>query len=81
MATTLTSSLSSNPKPSFFENKSSFHGSPISSKTLFPIKSAPQNLSITMSAATPPYDLDNFKFNPIKESIVSREMTRRYMTD
>eukprot|EP00252_Welwitschia_mirabilis_P009940 TRINITY_DN228_c0_g1_i1.p1 TRINITY_DN228_c0_g1~~TRINITY_DN228_c0_g1_i1.p1 ORF type:complete len:355 (+),score=13.35 TRINITY_DN228_c0_g1_i1:284-1348(+) len=27
------------------------------------------------------YDLQSFKFNPIKESIVSREMTRRYMTD
>lgn len=27
------------------------------------------------------YDLQSFKFDPIKESIVSREMTRRYMTD
>eukprot|EP00270_Netrium_digitus_P015210 TRINITY_DN52_c0_g1_i6.p1 TRINITY_DN52_c0_g1~~TRINITY_DN52_c0_g1_i6.p1 ORF type:complete len:359 (-),score=43.09 TRINITY_DN52_c0_g1_i6:273-1349(-) len=27
------------------------------------------------------YNLSNFKFAPIKESIVSREMTRRYMTD
>ncbi|KAM1186091.1 hypothetical protein PS2_014996 [Malus domestica] len=27
------------------------------------------------------YDLSAFKFDPIKESIVSREMTRRYMTD
>jgi len=35
-----------------------------------------------MSAASPPpYDLSSFKFQPIKESIVSREMTRRYMTD
>ena len=30
---------------------------------------------------TPPYDLKSFTFQPIKESIVSREMTRRYMTD
>jgi len=27
------------------------------------------------------YDLSNYKFEPIKESIVAREMTRRYMTD
>ncbi|KAG0319016.1 triosephosphate isomerase, partial [Podila horticola] len=29
----------------------------------------------------PQYDLNNLKFNPIKEADVSREMTRRYMTD
>ncbi|KAL0398729.1 UNVERIFIED_CONTAM: Thiamine thiazole synthase 2, chloroplastic [Sesamum radiatum] len=77
MATTLTSSLT---KAQFFDNKSSFHGSPLSTRAVQPIKSAPQNLAITMSAAAP-YDLDNFKFQPIKESIVAREMTRRYMTD
>lgn len=38
-------------------------------------------MSISASASSPPYDLDAFKFDPIKESIVSREMTRRYMTD
>ncbi|KAL2649292.1 hypothetical protein R1flu_017420 [Riccia fluitans] len=27
------------------------------------------------------YDLNNYKFAPIKEAIVAREMTRRYMTD
>jgi len=27
------------------------------------------------------YDVNNFQFAPIKESIVAREMTRRYMTD
>eukprot|EP00850_Spirogloea_muscicola_P004049 SM000017S02789 [mRNA] locus=s17:253227:254896:- [translate_table: standard] len=27
------------------------------------------------------YDLNNYKFQPIRESIVAREMTRRYMTD
>jgi len=31
--------------------------------------------------SSPPYDLNAFKFEPIKESIVSREMTRRYMMD
>ncbi|XP_022870067.1 thiamine thiazole synthase 2, chloroplastic [Olea europaea var. sylvestris] len=76
MATTLTSSLS---KSSFFDNKSSFHGSPLSNRVQS-IKSSQQNFSITMSASTP-YNLDNFKFQPIKESIVSREMTRRYMMD
>ncbi|KAL0353231.1 UNVERIFIED_CONTAM: Thiamine thiazole synthase 2, chloroplastic [Sesamum angustifolium] len=77
MATTLTSSLS---KAQFFDNKSSFHGSPLSTRAAQPIKSAPQNHAITMSAAAP-YNLDNFNFQPIKESIVAREMTRRYMTD
>lgn len=38
-------------------------------------------MSITISAASTPYDLNSFTFQPIKESIVSREMTRRYMTD
>lgn len=39
-------------------------------------------MSVSMSAdASPPYDLGSFSFNPIKESIVAREMTRRYMTD
>ncbi|XP_014492781.1 thiamine thiazole synthase, chloroplastic [Vigna radiata var. radiata] len=32
-------------------------------------------------ASPPPYDFSSFRFQPIKESIVSREMTRRYMTD
>ncbi|KAL8032807.1 hypothetical protein ABFX02_13G120800 [Erythranthe guttata] len=80
MATTLTSSSLS--KTQFFDaNKSSFHGSPVSTRAAaHPIKSGPQsNLSITMS--TTPYNLDSFNFQPIKESIVAREMTRRYMTD
>eukprot|EP00250_Pteridium_aquilinum_P011181 c19888_g1_i1 orf=626-1717(-) len=29
----------------------------------------------------PSYDLSSFKFEPIREAIVAREMTRRYMTD
>ncbi|KAK9155826.1 hypothetical protein Sjap_003306 [Stephania japonica] len=43
----------------------------------------PKQPTISMSLTTPPppYDLTSFKFSPIKESIVSREMTRRYMTD
>lgn len=31
--------------------------------------------------ADPKYDLESFKFEPIRESIVAREMTRRYMMD
>lgn len=81
MATTITSS----PKSAFLENKSSFYGSPVFSRVQpASIKSSSsKNFCITMSAAatTPHYDLDAFKFEPIKESIVSREMTRRYMTD
>ncbi|KAI4295854.1 hypothetical protein L6164_035854 [Bauhinia variegata] len=78
MATaTLTRSLSSNPKSSF---PSSFHGTPISSRFML-IKSASQPNTISMSLNSLPYDLESFKFQPIKESIVSREMTRRYMTD
>ncbi|KAG6411889.1 hypothetical protein SASPL_124542 [Salvia splendens] len=67
--TTLISSLSKS------HTKSPFHSSPI------PIKSTLRHIksSATISAAT--YNLDAFKFNPIKESVVSREMTRRYMTD
>ncbi|KAK9269562.1 hypothetical protein L1049_001338 [Liquidambar formosana] len=82
MASTLTSSLSSKPKTALFEaHQSSFHGMPISTPSrLQPIKSIPQNLSISMSTS-PSYDLNSFKFEPIKESIVSREMTRRYMMD
>ncbi|PIN13759.1 Protein involved in thiamine biosynthesis and DNA damage tolerance [Handroanthus impetiginosus] len=76
MATTLSSSIS---KTSFFDNKSSFYGSPLYTRATQPIKSARQNPSITM--ASTPYNLEDFKFRPIKESIVAREMTRRYMMD
>ncbi|KAM4101901.1 hypothetical protein ACB094_05G180800 [Castanea mollissima] len=78
MATTFTSSLT---KPSFLDNnKSCFHGTPVTTSRFTPIKSTPQNSTISMSL-TPPYDLKSFTFQPIKESTVSREMTRRYMTD
>lgn len=44
---------------------------------LQPLKYSP-NFSISASACPSYYDLNAFKFDPIKESIVSREMTRRY---
>lgn len=77
-STAFTSSVSSTTNSLF---DSSFHGAPMSPSLLRlqPIKSSrPNNLSISASAS-PPYDLNNFKFDPIKESIVSREMTRRYI--
>ncbi|XP_024160979.1 thiamine thiazole synthase, chloroplastic [Rosa chinensis] len=84
MASTLAaSSLSTKlQKPSLLE--SSFHGVPLA--RVQPLKAVSSNghgLSVSMSAggSTSAYDLSNFKFEPIKESIVSREMTRRYMTD
>ncbi|KAI3974622.1 hypothetical protein MKX01_029612 [Papaver californicum] len=80
MAITLTSPLSKTP---FLETQSSFHGIQIPSR-IQPIRSTSQNnssSSISMSSANQPYDLTAFKFEPIKESIVSREMTRRYMMD
>ncbi|NP_001312556.1 thiamine thiazole synthase, chloroplastic-like [Nicotiana tabacum] len=83
MASTLASSVVT--KTNFLDtHKSSFSGVPLFSQArLKPVKSAQQNMTISMSAdsSPPPYDLNAFSFNPIKESIVSREMTRRYMTD
>ncbi|KAH7569523.1 hypothetical protein ACOSP7_012968 [Xanthoceras sorbifolium] len=81
--TTLTTSLSSsNPRSSFLDHKSPFHGAPIATSRVTPIKSSSQNHTIISMSMTPPsYDINSFKFQPIKESIVSREMTRRYMTD
>uniref|UniRef100_A0ACD5Z8T6 Uncharacterized protein n=1 Tax=Avena sativa TaxID=4498 RepID=A0ACD5Z8T6_AVESA len=35
----------------------------------------------SISSSTPPYDFNAVKFKPIKESIASREMIRRYMAD
>ncbi|KAG6393748.1 hypothetical protein SASPL_144317 [Salvia splendens] len=67
--TTLISSLSKS------HTKSLFHGSPI------PIKSTPCHIKSSATISTAAYNLDTFKFNPIKEFVVSREMTRRYMTN
>ena len=78
IASTLTTKLQ---KPSLLHD-SSFHGTPLASPSSLRLKStAATSLTISASASQPPYDLNQFKFNPIRESIVSREMTRRYMTD
>lgn len=66
--------------PSFLSQKSSFHGT--TTLRLQPIRPHAGGARVSMSAASPPpYNLSSFTFQPIKESIVSREMTRRYMTD
>ncbi|KAK7312893.1 hypothetical protein VNO77_37123 [Canavalia gladiata] len=76
MASTIASSFLCPSKTSPF-NKSSFHAT--THKTVRLPSHAPR---VSMSATSaPPYDLGSFSFEPIKESIVSREMTRRYMTD
>jgi cysteine-dependent adenosine diphosphate thiazole synthase len=46
-----------------------------------PSRAYAQRVSVSASLSTPKYNLNSIKFDPIKESIVSREMTRRYMTD
>lgn len=78
VAATLTSSyLSSKPKILTFE--SSFNGLPLPSRiSAVRSSSQPHHPNLTISSS---YDLSSFRFDPIKESIVSREMTRRYMTD
>ncbi|KAF5728379.1 thiamine thiazole synthase chloroplastic [Tripterygium wilfordii] len=61
---------------------SSFNGTQVPSMTLrHSAKAVSGNFSVTMSGQAPQYDLNAFRFKPIKESTVSREMTRRYMTD
>ncbi|KAL9236350.1 hypothetical protein vseg_011033 [Gypsophila vaccaria] len=84
MATTMTTLSKLTPKPLFLD--SSIHGIPLS--TSFKPKpattvtvSASVSATLSSSFPPPPYDLNNLKFSPIRESIVSREMTRRYMTD
>uniref|UniRef100_A0A2P2IVZ2 cysteine-dependent adenosine diphosphate thiazole synthase n=1 Tax=Rhizophora mucronata TaxID=61149 RepID=A0A2P2IVZ2_RHIMU len=88
MAATIASFLSTNPKCCFSDHKSAFHGTPISTARFFPVKLASQTpaaaaaaTTISMSLTKPSYDLQSFKFQPIRESVVAREMTRRYMTD
>ncbi|KAL5972754.1 4-amino-5-hydroxymethyl-2-methylpyrimidine phosphate synthase [Asimina triloba] len=81
MATALSSSLATKPKTPLLD-PSSFHGQPlpIRIQSIRPSHAAAAK-SISMSLTAPAYNLQDFNFQPIKESIVSREMTRRYMTD
>ncbi|GAU46185.1 hypothetical protein TSUD_93720 [Trifolium subterraneum] len=79
-ASTITSTfLTKTPNSSSFTDKSSSFNQSLN------LGFKPRHsVSVSASAAPSPppsYDLNSFKFAPIKESIVSREMTRRYMTD
>lgn len=83
---TMASTLTSKPQRlALFDNSaSSFHGIPLAPPSIRaqPIKAGGQpSISMSGAAPSPPYDLKAFTFDPIKESIVSREMTRRYMMD
>nr|AFK48432.1 unknown [Lotus japonicus] len=89
MASTTTTFTSSSSSSSFLHTKiptpsslSSFN-KPLTFQSMKP---SLRKLCMSMAASSapsppPPYDLGSFKFAPIKESIVSREMARRYMTD
>ena len=77
-AVTSTLSLSSTKPQRLFD--SSFHGSSISAAPVS-VGLKTRSFSTVSVRATAGYDLNAFTFAPIKESIVSREMTRRYMTD
>ncbi|KAH0455135.1 hypothetical protein IEQ34_017059 [Dendrobium chrysotoxum] len=81
MASMATSSLSSASKSLLFEHHNhhfpSFLGTPLPTRVTSTSAASP-NRSLSISAK---YDLQSFRFQPIRESIVSREMTRRYMTD
>lgn len=73
-------------------NKPTFLDSPLFGTSLTTTKpltfsfssTKPKPAAISASAlgpSRPPYDLNAVTFEPIRESIVAREMTRRYMTD
>lgn len=83
---TMTTTTSLISKPKHFDKhllSSSFHGLPLPSRpsSFKTHLQDPSNLSIQASVSSPKYDLNAFRFEPIKESIVAREMIRRYMTD
>ncbi|VAH82921.1 unnamed protein product [Triticum turgidum subsp. durum] len=64
--------------------KTSFPGVCIPAATRTPSCAATRRTGAicnSISSCTPPYDLSSFKFSPMKESVASREMIRRYMTD
>lgn len=79
MASMATSSLTPASKSLFFDNHHtpSFFGTALPTRVTTTSADAPIR-SFSISAK---YDIQSFKFEPIRESIVSREMTRRYMTD
>ncbi|XP_020589876.1 thiamine thiazole synthase 2, chloroplastic [Phalaenopsis equestris] len=78
MASMSTSSLSAASRSLLFDHHhNSFLGGGLPTRVT-PVSPAASVRSPSISAK---YDIQSFKFEPIRESIVSREMTRRYMTD
>lgn len=72
-----TSSLSS-PSKSLLFNR---HQNPAFLGTAIPTRLPAAAPKLPPSIVAAKYDVQSFKFQPIRESIVAREMTRRYMTD
>ncbi|ERN06851.1 thiamine thiazole synthase, chloroplastic [Amborella trichopoda] len=79
MATSLSTHLSPAAKDlcKLTSSSSVIHGVPLRLNYL----KCSSSLSASSLSVSAKYDLKDFKFEPIKESIVSREMTRRYMMD
>lgn len=75
--------LCSKANISFCGTESALGGLPHSTTNrLQTIRSSfPQKSLKVSNSSSSRYDLESFSFEPIKESIVSREMTRRYMKD
>eukprot|EP00897_Mesotaenium_endlicherianum_P002782 jgi/Mesen1/2531/ME000161S01581 len=68
-------------KDAKFVNNLSSHNSSVKGVkfAVKPLKAVSKDVPATTSSMK--YDINDFKFAPIRESIVAREMTRRYMTD
>ncbi|KAI5084443.1 hypothetical protein GOP47_0000612 [Adiantum capillus-veneris] len=66
-----------------FSSSSSVSGSRLCAPVSLTVPSSRARSSSVSAAlySDSSYDLSSFKFEPIRESIVAREMTRRYMTD
>ncbi|GBG62485.1 hypothetical protein CBR_g30805 [Chara braunii] len=79
----LSSSLHENKSSLSSSSSAAISGVRLSLSSVFAKKSKSFALAAVSpsASASSPYDFNDFKFEPIKESTVSREMTRRYMTD
>nr|ABK22862.1 unknown [Picea sitchensis] len=60
---------------------SSVHGTALQASARPSVAAVRATPAIASLYADRKYDLESFKFEPIRESIVAREMTRRYMMD
>ncbi|CAJ1977174.1 unnamed protein product [Sphenostylis stenocarpa] len=72
MAVRATTTLTTNPKLSFFYHKpTSIHGKPVCHTRLTLTRSSTKQTTISMSLTPPPYDFQSLKFQPIKEVTAS----------